>query len=138
MNLSPKSACRNTALPVGNTKKMEKSSKSDYRIFIAPIFGTIQAGELIEFLELSQLLGASYFTFYEYEISDDVKKVLRYYKSKGLAQVLSWKLPSYIMDEDVNYYGQFFFSTRTCFRYFTVFTKKNIVAIVFKVLDLPV
>ena len=76
MNLSPKSACRSTALPVGNTKKMKKSSKSDYRIFIAPIFGTIQAGELIEFLELSQLLGASYFTFYEYEISDNVKKVL--------------------------------------------------------------
>ena len=89
MNLSPKSACRSTALPVGNTRKMEKSSKSDYGIFIAPLFGNIRAGELIEFLERSQLLGASYFTFYEYEISDDVKKVLHYYKSKGLAQVLS-------------------------------------------------
>lgn len=88
MNLSPKSARRSTALPVGNTRKMEKSSKSDYGIFIAPVY-YIQAGELIEFLELSQLLGASYFTFYEYEISDDVKKVLHYYKSKGLAQVLS-------------------------------------------------
>lgn len=68
---------------------MEKSSKSDYGIFIAPLFGNIRAGELIEFLELSQLLGASYVTFYEYEISDDVKKVLHYYKSKRLAQVLS-------------------------------------------------
>lgn len=67
MNLSPKSARRSTALPVGNTRKMEKSSKSDYGIFIAPLFGNIRAGELIEFLELSQLLGASYFTFYEYE-----------------------------------------------------------------------
>ena len=89
MNLSPKSARRSTALPVGNTRKMEKSSKSDYGIFIAPLFGNIRAGELIKFLELSQLLGASYFTFYEYEISDDVKKVLHYYKSKRLAQVLS-------------------------------------------------
>lgn len=66
MNLSPKSARRSTALPVGNTRKMEKSSKSDYGIFIAPLFGNIRAGELIKFLELSQLLGASYFTFYEY------------------------------------------------------------------------
>lgn len=89
MNLSPKSVRRSTALPVGNKRKMEKSSKSDYGIFIAPLFGNIRAGELIEFLELSQLLGASYFTFYEYEISDDVKKVLHYYKSKGLAQFLS-------------------------------------------------
>ena len=47
MNLSPKSARRSTALPVGNTRKMEKSSKSDYGIFIAPLFGNIRAGELI-------------------------------------------------------------------------------------------
>ena len=47
MNLSPKSARRSTALPIGNTRKMEKSSKSDYGIFIAPLFGNIRAGELI-------------------------------------------------------------------------------------------
>lgn len=110
MNLSPKSVRRSTVLDTRRKHKNSgrKSSKSDYGICIAPLFGNIRAGELIEFLELSQLFDASYFTFYEYEISDDVRKVLHYYESKGLAQVLSWKLPSYITDEGVNYNGQIF------------------------------
>ena len=51
---------------------------------------------LIEFLELSQLLGTSYFTFYDFQISENVSNLLKYYEGKRLAQVLSWKLPSYI------------------------------------------
>ena len=34
--------------------------------------------------------------------------MLHYYEIKGLAQVLSWKLPYYITVEDVNYHGQIF------------------------------
>ena len=68
---------------------------------------------LIEFLELSQLLGTSYFTFYDFQISENVSNLLKYYEGKRLAQVLSWKLPSYIGESDVHYYGKIF-ATQDC------------------------
>ena len=102
-------------LPVGNTRK-KKSGKKDYGICIAPLFGNIRVDDLVEFLELSQLLGASYFTFYDFEIADNVRKVLKYYESKGLVEVLSWKLPSYITGEDVHYFGQIFAMQDCLFR----------------------
>ena len=91
-------------LPVGNTRK--ETTKREYGICIAPLHGNIHVSELLEFLELSRLLGASQFTFYDFEISDNITKLLNYYESKGLAQVLSWKIPSYITQQDVHYYGQ--------------------------------
>ncbi|CAH3027926.1 unnamed protein product [Porites evermanni] len=59
---------------------------------------------------------ASYFTFYDFEIADNVRKVLKYYESKGLVEVLSWKLPSYITGEDVHYFGQIFAMQDCLFR----------------------
>ena len=42
--------------------------------------------------------------------------MLNYYEGKGLAQVLSWKLPSYISESDVHYYGQIFAREDCLFR----------------------
>ena len=84
----------------------EKVSLGQYGICIPPLHGEILVDRLIEFLELSQILGASYFTFYDLEVSDEVRKVLNYYEDKGLARVLPWKLPSYIGKYDIHYFGQ--------------------------------
>ena len=115
VNMFTRISNKSIVLPLGNTRK-NKTSKIDYGICIAPLFGHIQVRDLIEFLELSRLLGASYFTFYDFEMSDNVKKVLSYYESKGVAQVLSWKLPSYITQKDVHYFGQIFAMQDCLFR----------------------
>ena len=106
-------------LPVGNVKNQQciiNTYRGEYGICIPPLHGHISVDALIEFLELSQILGASYFTFYDFEISKNVSNVLNYYEGKGLAQVLSWKLPSYISESDVHYYGQIFAMQDCLFR----------------------
>ena len=106
-------------LPVGNVKNQQCTTntyRGEYGICIPPLHSHISVDGLIEFLELSQILGASYFTFYDFEISKNVSNVLNYYEGKGLAQVLSWKLPSYISESDVHYYGQIFAMQDCLFR----------------------
>ena len=106
-------------LPVGNVKNQQcttNTNKGEYGICIPPLHGHISVDALIEFLELSQFLGASYFTFYDFKISKNVSNVLNYYKDKGLVEVLSWKLPSYITQSDVHYYGQIFTMEDCLFR----------------------
>ncbi|XP_078357290.1 LOW QUALITY PROTEIN: beta-1,4-galactosyltransferase galt-1-like [Oculina patagonica] len=96
-------------LPVGfisHEHNVEKVSRGQYGICIPPLHGEISVDKLIEFLELSQILGASHFTFYNLDMSDEVQKVLNYYEDKGLACVLTWNLPSYIGKYDIHYFGQ--------------------------------
>ena len=98
-------------LPVGKVKNQQCTTntyRGEYGICIPPLHGNISVDALTEFLELSQILGASHFTFYDFETSINASNVLNYYEGKGLAQVLSWKLPSYIGESDVHYYGQIF------------------------------
>ena len=111
IELSPKKRRNVVLLPVGNTKRQQSAVgtfRTEYGICVPPLHGNISAISFIEFLELSQMLGASSFTFYDFETSDNVRKVLNYYLDKGLAQVLPWKLPPYITEDDVHYYGQLF------------------------------
>ena len=53
---------------------------------------------------MSHLLGASYFTFYDYNISDSARKMFSSYQRKGLAQVCPWNLSTYITVQDVHYH----------------------------------
>ena len=111
IQLASEQPIRSVVLPVGNVKgqgSVKITSRGEYGICVPPLHGNISVGALIEFLELSQILGASHFTFYDFETSVNVRKVLKYYTERGLAQVLSWKLPSYIGENDVHYYGQLF------------------------------
>ena len=96
-------------LPVGlidHQHSTENVSRRQYGICIPPLHGEISVERLIEFLELSQILGASYFTFYNLAASEKVRGVLNYYEDKGLVRVLPWNLPSYIGKYDIHYFGQ--------------------------------
>jgi len=96
-------------LPLGfidNQHSAEKVSRRQYGICIPPLHGEISVDRLIEFLELSQILGASLFTFYNFAASYEVVEVLNYYEDKGLARIYSWNLPSYIGKYDIHYFGQ--------------------------------
>lgn len=96
-------------LPVGfirNQHRLEKVGRRQYGICIPPLHGEISVDRLIEFFELSQILGASHFTLYVLAVSDEIRNVLNYYKNRGLANVLPWKLPPYIGKYDIHYFGQ--------------------------------
>ena len=67
-----------------------------YGICIPPVHGEISVGNIIEFLELTQILGASHFTFYDLSMSESVRNVLNYYQDLGLVSVFPWNLPLYI------------------------------------------
>ena len=71
-------------LPVGFIDHV-KVSRKQYGICIPPLHGEISVGRLIEFLELSQILGASLFTFYNFAVSEEVREVLNYYEDKGVS-----------------------------------------------------
>lgn len=107
---STQNESNSVALPVSfidRQHSVEKvTSRRQYGICIPPLHGEISVDRLIEFLELSQILGASHFTFYDVAMSDSVRKVLNYYEDKGLARVLPWNLPSYIGKYDIHYFGQ--------------------------------
>ncbi|XP_078381010.1 beta-1,4-galactosyltransferase galt-1-like [Oculina patagonica] len=67
-----------------------------YGLCVPPITGEISVTRLVEFIELSQILGISHFTFYISITSDKTQEILRYYREKGLLSVYPWNLPHYI------------------------------------------
>ena len=106
-------------LPVGfidHQPGAEKVNRGQYGICIPPLHGEILADRLIEFLELSRILGSSLFTFYNFVVSEEVRQVLNYYEDKGLVRILSWNLPSYIGKHDIHYFGQTLSITDCLFR----------------------
>ena len=97
------------AFPVGlidRQQSTEKTNVGKYGICIPPVHGDISVERLVEFLELSQILGASHFTFYDLQMTESARNVVNYYQNKGLVSVLAWNLPSYIGKNDVHYFGQ--------------------------------
>ena len=111
-------------LPVRITKT-ETYWKRDYGISIPPMFENMRVANVVQFLEMSHLLGASYFTFYDYNISDRARKMCSSYQRKGLTQVRPWNLSTYITVQDVDYHGQSF-SMQDCM--FRSINRLNVVA----------
>ena len=111
-------------LPVRITKT-ETYWKRDYGICIPPMFENMRVAHVVQFLEMSHLLGASYFTFYDHNISDHARKMCSSYQRKGLTQVRPWNLSTYITVQDVHYHGQSF-SMQDCM--FRSINRLNVVA----------
>ncbi|XP_046573129.1 beta-1,4-galactosyltransferase galt-1-like [Haliotis rubra] len=64
-----------------------------FAVCIPPLFGKINPLRLVEFIELSRLLGSNHFTFYTYFVSEDVMRVLKYYERQGVVTVMPWYIP---------------------------------------------
>ena len=82
----------------------EEAKKQDFAICVPPLFGYIPSTTLIEFVELSKILGANHLIFYAHHIPREIQKVLHYYESTGAVTVIPWDLP--IKDKAVWYHGQ--------------------------------
>ena len=49
--------------------------------------------QLIEFIEMYRLQGASHFFFYNHSIGGNVSKILWHYRKQAMATILPWNLP---------------------------------------------
>ncbi|XP_071114365.1 beta-1,4-galactosyltransferase galt-1-like [Haliotis cracherodii] len=78
----------------------------EYGICIPPLFGKIKSDILVEFLELSMLLGAEHFYFYNYSITNEMAEILKHYHSRKLVTLIPWKLPKEVVDKSIWYHGQ--------------------------------
>ena len=67
-----------------------------YSLCVPPTSGDISARRLVEFIELSQILGVSHLTFYNSKASDKTLEILKHYKEKGLVNIIPWELPEHI------------------------------------------
>lgn len=84
----------------------KNSQKQKFGLCLPPIFGDISLSLLIQFIELSKILGASHLTFYIYDITDAVEKLLMFYKEKGEVTLVDWRLSPQINEREIWYHGQ--------------------------------
>ncbi|KAJ8309926.1 hypothetical protein KUTeg_011791 [Tegillarca granosa] len=80
--------------------------KGNFGMCLPPLFGDISLSLLIQFIELSKILGATHFTFYKHNISETVEKILSYYQNLGEVEVVNWKLPPEVSEREIWYHGQ--------------------------------
>ena len=86
-----------------NTVAREK--RHDFAICVAPLYGQLSHNQLIEFIELSSILGSSHVTFYDFNISPDTLSLLEYYASIERVTIVPWRLSDYL-DRSIWYHGQ--------------------------------
>jgi hypothetical protein len=78
--------------------------KQEFALCVPPLFGYIPSTTLIEFIELTKILGANHFIFYAHQVPREIQKVLRYYERIGVVTVIPWDLP--VQDKQIWYHGQ--------------------------------
>lgn len=101
----------NVPFTLGNARHSSTPSKGlpshqplSFAICVPPLFGNISLHRLVEFVELSRLLGAQHFIFYNHSVPQEVSNALKHYMKKNIASVLPWSLPAEV--DSVWYYGQ--------------------------------
>ena len=60
---------------------------------VAPLQTGVTVIRLIEFIELTLLLGSRHLVFYTFQSSEDINNVLDMYRKQGLVTVMPWVLP---------------------------------------------
>ena len=104
---TPNSICKAVSLEVKRVSS-KKYDPINFGICVPPLFGDIKPNNLIEFIELSQMLGAEKIMMYTKNVSQKVEDILRYYGKKGLVEIFRWNLPSVLskLNEKIWYNGQ--------------------------------
>ena len=71
----------------------EKRVSSDILVCVKTLYNYSSSDNLIEFLEFQKLFGASHVKFYDFDnITEDVIKVIKYYKNTGFVSSQPWPL----------------------------------------------
>lgn len=96
----------NNLLPVRSHVANDRDKKI-FTVCISPLFGRYNlTRELIQWIELNRILGATYFVFYNYSITTHVDKILNFYARKGLAKVVHWNVSQFRTERELHYFGQ--------------------------------
>lgn len=90
----------------GHKQPVMLQQKRNFGMCLPPLFGDVSLSLLIQFIELSKILGASHFTFYKHNISETVEKILIYYQNLGEVTVVNWTLPPEVSEREIWYHGQ--------------------------------
>lgn len=96
----------NNLLPVRSHVANDKDKKR-FTVCIAPLFGRYNlTRELIQWIELNRILGATYFVFYNYSTTTHIDKILNFYGRKGLVKVVHWNASRFRTERELHYFGQ--------------------------------
>ncbi len=89
-----------TRIPVRDTAAHEE--RFSIAQCVPPLFGAISDHRLVEFVEMSKILGSQHMTVY---VTDEVRmdQALEYYKRTGFLSVIPWPLPP---KNSIWYFGQ--------------------------------
>ena len=90
--LKSETHCKNM-VTLSVKKLMEEKKRLEFAVCVPPVFGNIPKENLINFIELSRLLGAEIIVFYIKNITQETKNVLEYYEGKNMVELVPWKLP---------------------------------------------
>jgi len=66
----------------------------NFAVCVPPLYGAIVPATLVQFVELTRLLGAEHFIFYVSGVSAPVRRVLEAYEAENLVTTIRWVLPS--------------------------------------------
>ncbi|CAH1782120.1 unnamed protein product [Owenia fusiformis] len=78
--------------------------KKDFGVCIPPLFGDQDVTKIVQFIELTRILGASHFILYIAEIKNELLQILQYYEYIGILTLIQWKMP--VQSKMVWYNGQ--------------------------------
>jgi len=82
-----------------------KRRQHGFAVCVPPLHGAIKPATLVQFLELTLLLGAQHFVFYVSAVSDAVRRVLDVYEADDVVTTIPWVLPP-VAAHSVWYNGQ--------------------------------
>ena len=90
--LKSETHCKNT-VTLSVKKLMKEKNRLEFAICVPPVFGNIPKENLVNFIELSRILGAEIIVLYIKNITQEMKNVLEYYEGKNMVELVPWKLP---------------------------------------------
>ncbi|XP_067657794.1 beta-1,4-galactosyltransferase galt-1-like [Haliotis asinina] len=104
VGLSRKDTVNSVEMSILTTEKSRPEAQTDFAVCVPPLYGRLTKSDIVQFVELSRLLGARHFVFYDFDTSSDVQQALKYYQSVGLASIIPWDLP--VSWKNIWYFGQ--------------------------------
>ena len=71
----------------------KKPRGSDLAVCVPPLYRTITPATLVQFVELTRVLGDQHFVFYVGDVSDCLRRVLGAYEAEAVATTIPWAIP---------------------------------------------
>ena len=83
-----------------------KDRKRNFTMCLSPLHGNPSSAlNLIQYFELNRILGADYFIVYNHSQYDRKNnELLNYYQQLGFVEIVQWKLPALVEQEDAVWY----------------------------------